>query len=204
MLERVKPPLPPDPVFSRLHFLLYTPFRHPPLRHGSRFGTRAERGIWYGSLTLSAMFAEVAYYRLLFLEASAADLGALTVELSSFRAAVRAQRGVDLTKPPFAGYESRISSKTTYTTSQRLGQDMRGAGVEAFVYRSARDPEGGRNVGLFVPVFSRRAPSALSNWLCKATRDRVEVKKKDLLRKHQHLFNRKQFEVDGVLPAPAP
>jgi hypothetical protein len=203
MLETVKPPLPADPAFARLHFLLYTAFRHPPLRHGSRFGARTERGIWYGSLTLPAVFAEVAYYRLLFLEGSAADLGTVTVELSSFRAAVETRKGVDLTKAPFARYESRISSRTSYTTSQRLGRDMRGAGVEAFVYRSARDLEGGRNVGLFVPVFSRRTPSALSNWLCVATRERVEVKKKDLLRKQHYAFDRKQFEVDGVLPSPA-
>src|SRR5207253_10794125 len=28
--------------FEGLHYLLYTPFRHPPLRHGSRFGRSEE------------------------------------------------------------------------------------------------------------------------------------------------------------------
>src|SRR5206468_1269503 len=34
-----------------------------------------ERGIWYGSLALPTASAEVAYYRLIFLDASAAELG---------------------------------------------------------------------------------------------------------------------------------
>ena len=42
LLEGSKPPLRPDE--SELHYLLFTPFRYPPLRWGSRFGTRAERG----------------------------------------------------------------------------------------------------------------------------------------------------------------
>ena len=67
--------LPVPAGFEDLHYLLYTPFRHPPLRNGSRFGTRQERGILYGSSDLPTAFAEVAYYRLLFLEGTTADLG---------------------------------------------------------------------------------------------------------------------------------
>ena len=57
-----------------LHFLLATPFRYPPLPHGSRFGTRGQHGIWYGAVEQRTAFAESAYYRLLFLEGTAADL----------------------------------------------------------------------------------------------------------------------------------
>ena len=39
LIEEVKPP---TGVPAGLHYLLFTPFRYPPLRHGSRFGTRAE------------------------------------------------------------------------------------------------------------------------------------------------------------------
>jgi hypothetical protein len=203
LLDRVKPPVPDDPALSRLHFLLYTPFRHPPLRHGSRFGTRLERGIWYGALGLRAVFAEVAYYRLLFLEGTKAALGTLTVELSAFRAAVSTERGVDLTAPPFAAYQRDISSKTSYRASQQLGHEMRESGVEAVVYVSARDRDGGNNVALFAPAFVRRNPSSLSTWICGATRQRVEFAKKDVLRKQRFAFGREEFEVDGALPAPA-
>src|SRR5205823_4566220 len=50
--ERAKAPVPAG--FEGLHYLLYTPFRHPPLRNGSRFGTRGERGILYGAKKLPA------------------------------------------------------------------------------------------------------------------------------------------------------
>src|SRR5215831_5396257 len=82
LIESAKPPVREGAEFASLHFLLYTPFRYPPLPHGSRFGTRHERGIWYGSLALRTVFAEVAYYRLLFLEGIDGDLGSLTIDLS--------------------------------------------------------------------------------------------------------------------------
>jgi len=69
LIDRVKPP---DATGGRLHYLLFTPFRYPPLAHGSRFGGRHERGIWYGSVERRSAFAEVAYYRLLFLEGTQA------------------------------------------------------------------------------------------------------------------------------------
>jgi hypothetical protein len=203
LLEGVKPPVPPDPRLARLHFLLYTPFRHPPLTRGSRFGARSERGVWYGSLELPTAFAEVAYYRLVFLEGTSAALGTVTVELSAFRAAIRAQRGVDLTAPPFAEHEARISSRVSYASSQRLGRDMRESGVEVFVYVSARDRGRGKNVGLFAPAFVRRTPSALSTWVCTATRARVELSKKDVFRTQRYAFDRTAFEVGGRLPMPA-
>jgi hypothetical protein len=57
LLERVKPPV---TTGSRRHYLLFTPFRYPPLRHGSRFGSRHELGIWYGAEQQRTAFAEVA------------------------------------------------------------------------------------------------------------------------------------------------
>ena len=79
MIDRVKPP---DLTGGRLHYLLFTPFRYPPLPHGSRFGGRHESGIWYGSLDHRSAFAEVAYYRLLFLEGTHASLDTVTTLLS--------------------------------------------------------------------------------------------------------------------------
>jgi hypothetical protein len=40
----------------------------------TRFGSRSERGLWYGSERLPTAFAEVAYYRILVLEGTAAPL----------------------------------------------------------------------------------------------------------------------------------
>ncbi len=201
LIESTKPPLPA----GRLHFLLTTPFRYPPLRHGSRFGTRAQRGIWYGSVAQRTAFAETAYYRLLFLEGTAAELAPLHVELSAFRASFRSDRGVDLAALPFAAFRDRISSPVDYRESQRLGYEMREAGVYVFRYWSARDRQGGLNVGLFNPKgFSSRKPSVPETWHCVAARDGVETTKKDVFARVSFRFARGEFEVEGRLPAPAP
>jgi hypothetical protein len=196
--------LPVPQGFEELHYLLYTPFRHPPLRNGSRFGTRAERGILYGSRELPTAFAEVAYYRLLFLEGSAADLGVLQVDLTAFRFGIAARRGVDLTALPFSRFEAQISSKVSYGAAQRLGREMREAGVECCLYVSARAVGREVNVAVFENVFSPKKPAGEERWSCAASRDRVEFKTATLLgRSESHSFPRGQFEVKGGLPAPA-
>src|SRR5437868_14148689 len=96
LIERVKPP---ELTGGRLHYLLFTPFRYPPLRHGSRFGARHERGVWYASENRRTAFAEVAYYRLLFLEGTRAELGTVATQLTAFTVRMRSPRGVDLVAP---------------------------------------------------------------------------------------------------------
>lgn len=203
MLEESKPPAPAETV--SLHYLLATPFRYPPLRHGSRFGGRDERGIWYGAETQATAFAEAAYYRLLFLAGSAADLGTLELPLSVYRVAVATERGVDLASARFSAVRERIVSPLAYAHTQTLGSAMRAASVQAFRYPSARDPDGGVCVGLFDPAaFAARRPSATQTWHCFATREQVEFLRHDHVRDSQHRFARADFLVDGVLPAPAP
>src|SRR5438067_1217618 len=106
LIDRAKPP---DMTRGKLHYLLATPFRYPPLRHGSRFGRRHERGIWYGSETRRTMFAEVAYYRFVFLAGTRADLGALTTQLTAFTVRAHSARGIDLVSAPFDAHRRTIS-----------------------------------------------------------------------------------------------
>jgi RES domain-containing protein len=201
LIEDVKPPA---EAAAGLHYLLFTPFRYPPLRHGSRFGTRAENGIWYGSRARATAFAEKAYYLLLFLEGTAAELTPLETDVSIFQAAYETRKGVDLTRGAFARYADLISSPSDYAAPQMLGREMRADGVEAFLYTSARDPEHGANVGLFVrEALSSRKPSVPESWRCVVTHEGVEVTKEDVFRSASFVFKRRLFEVDGRLPAPA-
>jgi hypothetical protein len=203
LIDRVKPPV---VASGGLHFLLFTPFRYPPLHHGSRFGTRREPGLWYGSETRTTVLAEVSYYRLVFLEGTRADLGAVTTQLTLFRAAARSQRGVDLAAAPFASPAHRraIASPTDYAQTQALGRAMRDAGVELFRYPSARDPLRGNNIGAFTPaVFGKGKPRDFETWHCTATRAVVEIAKRDYFGPDVQVFPRETFLVDGALPAPA-
>jgi hypothetical protein len=204
LIDRVKPPLPTGPEFVGLHYLLLTPFRHPPLPHGSRFGTRAERSLFYGSEALQTALAETAYYRLVFLEGSEAALAPITVELTAFRADVKTRAAVDLTRPPFDAHHRVLASRTRYEATQRLGAEMRADGVELVRYPSARDATGEPNVALFSPrALSRKAPRSPETWRCVATRERVEMQKLDWFERRRLVFPRTQFEVGGELPAPA-
>jgi hypothetical protein len=186
------------------HVLLSTPFRYPPLRHGSRFGGRFERGIWYGAESQRALFAEAAYYRLVFLAGTAADLGIVTSWHTAFAAAAEADRAIDLTAGPFEAHRAAIASPVSYDASQALGAAMRSAGVALCRYPSARDAQGGTGVAVFDPaVFDRIIPRDLETWHSAATRARVEFVRRDWFDPLAFAFPRDEFLVDGVLPAPA-
>jgi RES domain len=203
MLEESKPAAPEGA--ERLHYLLWTPFRYPPLPHGSRFGTRSEGGLWYGSEGLVTAFAEFAYYQFYFLEGPVVPLGPLRRRVSVFQTQVRTERGVDLTRPPFLRFRSALSSPSHYTDSQQLGTEVRADGVQACRFHSARDAKGGTNVVVFTPkAFSRKKPGPLQTWNCFATRTSVELTRDDVAGPVVHGFARSAFLVDGALPRPAP
>lgn len=198
ILDQSKPP-PPHPSFAHLHYLLYTPFRYPPLRHGSRFGTRAEPSLWYGSFDVDTALAERGYYRLLFLDGTAAALEPLVVDETAFAATVDTTAFIDLTAGPFARFEAQISAPDTYVQSQPLGGAMRADQVAAFLFVSARAKPRGLNIALFKPTFAAWTPTAYEGWKCTATRAAAEFRS---LSGRLLQFGRAQFEVAGRLPAP--
>lgn len=200
LIDGAKRPSPEGPRFASLHYLLSTPFRYPPLKWGSRFGRKHERGLWYGSRRAETALAETAYYRLLFLEGSAADLGTVSTRHSVFQARISTKAGVDLTKPPFDAFAHRLASPTSYADTHPLGSAMRDDGVEAFLFTSARDPDRGANVALIEPCFTQPKPSVPVTWICTATREVVELKKDDVFKAERLRYPRETFLVEGKLP----
>ena len=200
MIESVKPPL---TVGAQMHYLLFTPFRYPPLRHGSRFARRTVSSLWYGAESLASAFAEVAYYRFVFLEGTTALLGTIETELTAFQADLYTENGADLTAPPFDAFRTVIASPVDYTETQALGDELRAVGVEALRYPSARDPEGGTNVGVCTPAALRGAPHGLESWHCSAGPARVELSRRDYFNRAFYTFSRDIFLVNGSLPVPA-
>ncbi|TVQ68527.1 MAG: RES domain-containing protein [Chromatiaceae bacterium] len=202
MLEAVKPP--GLDHAREYHYLLRTPFRYPPLPWGSRFGRVHERGIFYGGSDPNATLAEAAYYRFIFWHSmdSAPVKERIRTEHTLFSVGYRTKQGIRLQAPPFDEYIDKLMHLHDYRHTQRLGTAMRDAGVEAFEYRSARDPGKGTCIGLFTPwAFARTQPDEMSPWLCELNAD--EVLFKSLGEGAVTRFGIETFTADGQLPMPA-
>lgn len=201
MLEATKPPW--RKGTEALHYLLSTPFRYPPPKHGSRFGSRGEPSLLYGSLETRTVLAEAAYYRFVFWNGMARPpAGKLDTQHTLFAAAYRTGRGLQLQAPPFADHRAALASPTGYQTSQALGTAMRAAGIEAFEFVSARAPEGGLNVALFGPgALAGNAPLSQEAWLCETSARHVRFRPAPGPGLHE--FPLTSFLVAGALPWPA-
>lgn len=201
MLEATKPRL--RAGTERLHYLLATPFRYPPLKHGSRFGSRSEPSLFYGALETRTVLAETAYYRFLFWHGMVTPpAGKLDTQHTLFGAAYYTDKGLQLQAVPFVTHGDVLCSLSEYSASQALGTDMRAAGVEAFEFISARDPEGGINVALFTAAaLSGNDPTFQAAWLCELTGEYVRFHAA-----HSHTlytFAIDTFLVAGKLPQAA-
>jgi len=202
MLERAKPAM--RPGSEELHYLLMTPFRYPPLCHGSRFGQRHEPSIFYGSQTPGTALAETAYYRLVFWSGmEAAPPRPIRTQHTLFGADYRTGKGLKLHQSPFDRHHAILTHPVHYSETQTLGTTMREAGVLGFEFHSARDPLGGINIGLFEPAaLASTQISHQEEWLCE-----VDSKSARFLHLSKHTiqsFPIDTFLIDGQLPQPAP
>ena len=199
MLERTKPPL--RPGSAGLHYLLATPFRYPPLRHGSRFGAAIEPSLLYGGLERATVLAEAAYYRFVFWHGMTEAPGTrLLTQHTLFGADYETERGLRLQDTPFDAYGQQLTDPASYRESQALGGALREHGVEAVEYRSARAP--GINVGLFTPeALAAPSPVFQEPWLCQTDGSRVNFYSH--VDDGVHAFPIDAFLVDGGFPVPA-
>lgn len=199
MLEVSKPPI-PEAVedFDRL---IFTPFRYPPLKHGSRFGYRAERGIWYGAEELKTALCEVSYYKFRFFEESPEMRrgGSIIFDWTSFHVKVASTKSADLCTGQYKAQKARVSSPTTYRYSQPLGTALRSKGIELIKFFSARDPKG-VNIAAFEPnIFS--SPKNRAHWICRWENDVISIRAYDLEKISQKFeFRRDQYLVKGKFP----
>jgi len=202
LIEHTKPAHPPGS--ARLHYLLATPFRYPPLKNGSRFGPRHEPSLFYGSLGVTTALAETAYYRFLFWAGMDTPPPArkLTTQHTLFGADYLTGQGIQLQAPPFDAHTDELTHPADYSVTQALGTDMAAAGVQAFEYVSARDPDRGLNVALYTPdALTSDRPRFQQAWLCETRPDQVRFYcgENDAV----HAFVLEGYLVDGHLPAPA-
>lgn len=187
------------PGTEHLHYLLYTSFRYPPLKHGSRFGSRSEPSILYGGSSEQVTLCESSYYRLFFYsdmeQPSRSQI--LQTQHTMFSYDYQTDLGVQLQHSTFDKYESELRNPVDYNATQELGRAMRDDGVKGVEYKSARDPDGGISIALFdaTPLVNSE-PYNQRPCLCQTAPDEVVFK----LEGNIFRFNLDQFLVDGELP----
>ena len=186
---------------EHLHYLLFTPFRYPPLQYGSRFGGRFEPSLFYGGSSEYVTLCESAFYRFFFFydmeEAPLHDT--LQSQHTLFDFQYQTNVGVKLQDAPFDAYNEALCDLVSYKATQALGAAMREDGVKGFEYRSARDRDGGINIALFdaSPLTSTK-PLNERSCLCQVGRKEVVFS----VERKITLFTLEQFEVNGSLPIP--
>ncbi|MBX3146604.1 MAG: RES family NAD+ phosphorylase [Gemmatimonadales bacterium] len=171
ILEAHKPAVPAEA--SRLHYLLFTPFRYPTSEFGSRFRAPHDPGVFYGADAVRTACAEVGYWRWRFLMASPALPELEPREQTVFQVQLRGP-AIDLREPPYLRRQRIWTDPDDYTGCQAMARKARTKGVQIIRYRSVRDPEHGGCAAVLTPAaFARRTPLKLESWYLAVARDRV-------------------------------
>jgi len=200
LLDNSKPRLSSD--LDGLSYLLFTPFRYPPLPYGSRYGSQFERGILYAALSLRVAFAESAVYLWLF-RSGPVDTGPLTEirdQRSSYSIPVVTQCGLRLSDEPLSGLRPQLTRADDWSHSQRFGTRAREAGIDALQYPSCRID--GDNMAVFEPrALGHKRESNLRSWhmVLDAKRCWFGATSRD----DSFEFSYEQFSQQGKIPHPA-
>ncbi len=186
ILDAGKPAVPAGA--RHLHYLLFTPFRYPPLPSGSLFRGPTDSGVFYGADALRTACAELGYWRWRHL----LDAPALTAMPAKPQTVFRvklATTAVDLRVPPFERDRDAWTSPDDYAGTRRFGVAARESGVGAIRYESVRDPQhGGCAAVLRWDAFAKPAPVELQTWMLLVARDRVVWQRTGVLRVIEHEF----------------
>jgi hypothetical protein len=192
LLERSKPDLFANA--EKLHWLLFTPFRYPPLPGGSRFRGVADPGVFYGAEEIRTACAELGYWRWRFLldspQIERIDARAQTLFLVNVRG-----RTVDLRSPPWMGRASWTVDD--YALCQAFAREARAAEIALIRYESARDPRRGACAAvLHSGAFVQKRPLSAETWLLTLTRQRVFWRKDAVLEDQAFEFS---YTLPGAL-----
>lgn len=201
MLDDVKPAYRQD--VENMHYLLKTPFRYPPLKHGSRFGTRLMRSFFYASEQITTALSEVAYYRFIFLSDMEIEYtGTIRSQHLSFSVSIESSQSIDLSACNFENIKTDLTDPQNYKFCQRIGKwAVEDQNIDTIKYWSARCMNG-TNLAVFDPnSIASNQPENQQNWLCLSQSDKISFTQHG-----GHLpknYSREQFLVNGKLPRPA-
>jgi hypothetical protein len=199
-LEASKPELPSAEECALRHRLLLTPFRYRK-RHGSRFATRWERGLFYGSRSRFGCLLEGAYYELVFQDGPERPFPrSSAMRKVLFHVEVHTSRALKLQDHGGRALQTRLRDPIDSSFCQGIGRQMREAGLEAFEYHSARSVEDVIQLGAISCCVFTGTPFDQVEVQLEA--NELEVSIRCLDDNTVHHFRREQFEVNGELPQP--
>jgi hypothetical protein len=171
LLEDSKPAL--TKTQQSLHWLLFTPFRYPPLPSGSRFRGPTDPGVFYGADARKTACAELGYWRWRLLMDSPELDYIEPLPQTLFQTAVRG-KAIDLREAPFSAQRASWLDPTDYSKCQALARQARKAEVDMIRYQSVRDPEGGGCTALLThQAFAARLPSKSELWMLSVSKQLV-------------------------------
>lgn len=164
LIDKTKPIVPPE--FRNLHYLLATPFRYPPPKHGSRFRREGQtQGVFYAAEEVETAVAEIAFYKLLFFsESPQTPLPQKALEHTAFSVRIASGRSLDLSARPFSSAEKLWTDPVHYEPCQNFADLAREAHADLLRFLSVRDPLARANVAVFNPEAFASPPLGSQTW----------------------------------------
>lgn len=172
-----------------LHWLLFTPFRYPPLPSGSRFRGPGDPGVFYGAEEQRTACAELGYWRWRLLQDSPALHAIDPMQQTLFKTPVKGKTA-DLRQPPLSRRRKQWTDPLDYSACQELARKARTAGLQVLRYQSVRDPQsGGCAAVLSHTAFAATQPSDSQTWTVAVFRQRVLWQRDSIFEKHAYEFD---------------
>lgn len=199
LIEKNKPSIPEK---NQRHYLIQTPFRYPPIKHGSRFGSRFEPSIFYAGKSLKSALCESAFYSFYFMSRSIEPYDKdIMNHKTSFSVEIQDSHHIELTKISNPEITKKLIHKSDYRFAQLVGKQLREDGIASFSFFSARCDEQ-INIGVFDINAIIGEPETYLNWEIKQTPDNIlfYCATNSKLSKS---FNKKNFLMNGDLPSPS-
>ena len=199
LIEQSKPSV---QGIEQRHYLIKTPFRYPPLKHGSRFGSRFEPSIFYAGQTLKSAICESAFYSFYFMSRCTSPYEETIINhKTSFSVEVQDSNHIALTKISDPEIKAKLTHKSDYQFTQSMGKTMRKKGISSFSFLSARC-EKEVNIGIFDINSIIGEPKSYLNWEVKQTAKNILF----YCQMNPNLslsFSVENFLINGVLPEPS-
>lgn len=184
-----------------LHYLISTPFRYPPLKYGSRFGTITEPSYFYASESIQTCLAEAAFYRFYLIDGTQTPFPkVIQSEHSLFFVQVSSNHALDLTQISDTEIQNQLTDPASYALTQKVGLQARKDGADLLRYFSARSQEQGINVAIDNhTIIQSKKPEDKIEYICQLD-PQTGILRFSQPRTFPVMFTKKQFLVQGELP----